>query len=113
LWADHDAEVDSDHEIVHIPEHVLMNALSSASKRITLYGKSPEWDVVFDTLGTVCITAGEWVAWVLALENGHRQRATIHLATGNLEQMYLASYEKCVKNNEILEACFRIAEVSK
>jgi trimethylamine--corrinoid protein Co-methyltransferase len=34
----------------------------------------------------------------------------IHVATGNLEQMRLASYEQCVMDNEILGACFRIVE---
>ena len=34
----------------------------------------------------------------------------IHVATGNLEQMRLASYEQCVIDNEILGATFRIVE---
>lgn len=34
----------------------------------------------------------------------------IHVATGNLEQMRLASYEQCLLDNEILGAAFRIVE---
>ena len=34
----------------------------------------------------------------------------IHVATGNLEQMRLASYEQCLLDNEILGAIFRIVE---
>ncbi len=34
----------------------------------------------------------------------------IHVATGNLEQMRLASYEQCLLDNEILEATFRIVK---
>ena len=34
----------------------------------------------------------------------------IHVATGNLEQMRLASYEQCLLDNEILGATFRIVE---
>ncbi len=34
----------------------------------------------------------------------------IHVATGNLEQMRLASYEQCLLDNEILGAAFRIVQ---
>lgn len=34
----------------------------------------------------------------------------IHVATGNLEQMRLASYEQCLIDNEILGAAFRIVQ---
>jgi trimethylamine--corrinoid protein Co-methyltransferase len=78
LWADHGARVDFDREIVRIPEHVLMKALSSAPTRVTLYGKSPEWDIVFDTLGTVYTMGGAGAPWVLDLEDGHRRPAALH-----------------------------------
>lgn len=78
LWADHGARVDFEREIVRIPEHALMKALSSAPTRVTLYGKSPEWDVVFDTLGTVYTMGGAGSLWVLDLEDGHRRPSTLH-----------------------------------
>lgn len=78
LWADHGAKVDFDREVVRIPEHVLMKALSYAPNRVTLYGKSPEWDVSFDTLGTVYTMGGAGAPWVLDLEDGHRRPATLH-----------------------------------
>ncbi len=77
LWADHGARVDFEREIVRIPEHVLMKALASAPRRVTLYGKSPEWDVAFDALGTVYTMGGAGAPWVLDLEDGHRRPATM------------------------------------
>ena len=78
LWADHGARVDFDHEIVRIPEHVLMKALSTAPTRVTLYGKSPQWDVVFDASGTVYAMGGAGAPWVLDPADGHRRPATLH-----------------------------------
>jgi trimethylamine--corrinoid protein Co-methyltransferase len=77
LWADHGARVDFDHEIVRIPEHVLTQALADAPKRVTLYGKSREWDVPLDTLGTVYTMGGAGAPWVLDLDDGHRRPATM------------------------------------
>ncbi|GAI34789.1 unnamed protein product, partial [marine sediment metagenome] len=77
LWADHGARVDFDHEVVHIPEHVLSKALALAPRRVTLYGKTPEWDVVFDAMGTVYTMGGAGALWVLDLETGQRRPSTM------------------------------------
>ncbi len=77
LWADHGARIDPQHEIVRIPEHGLMKALASAPRRVTLYGKTPEWDVALDTLGTAYTMGGAGALWVLDPEDGYRRPSTL------------------------------------
>jgi len=77
LWADHGARVDFGQKVVRIAEPVLMKALSFAPKHVTLYGKTPEWDVALDGVGTVYTMGGAGALWVLDLEDGRRRPSTM------------------------------------
>ena len=76
IMADFGCKVDFDKEIVKIPEHVLGKALQSAPSQITLYGKSPEFDVVLNDTNTVYTMGGAGALWVLDLD-GNRRPSTL------------------------------------
>lgn len=76
IFADNGCNVDFDKQIVKMPEHVLMGALSTAPSRFTLYGKKPEYDVRVNTEDVYTI-GGSSALSVLDLEDGHRRAATM------------------------------------
>ena len=75
IFRDNGCNVDFDKQIVRMPEHVLMGALSAAPSRFTLYGKKPEYDVRVNTEDVYTI-GGSSALSVLDLE-GQRRPATL------------------------------------
>ena len=75
IFADNGASVDFDRQVVKMPEHVLMRALSAAPSRFTLHGKTPEYDVRVNTEDVFTI-GGSSALSVLDLE-GSRRPATL------------------------------------
>jgi len=62
--------------IAKVPGYVLMDALARAPKRITLYGKTPEFDVVLDGTPNVYTLGGAGATMVIDLD-GNRRPSTL------------------------------------
>lgn len=75
LFSDFGCRVDFSNNVVFIPEHILNKALSTTPSRFTLYGISPEWDIIVDTENIYTI-GGSSALEVLDLD-GNRRPATI------------------------------------
>jgi len=76
LLADAGCDVNFANGIARVPEHVLMAALSKAPNRITLYGKTPEFDVVLDSTPYVYTLGGAGATMVIDLD-GKRRPSTL------------------------------------
>jgi len=102
IMADSGCRVDFDRRVVKIPEYVLKKSLETAPSRITLFGKTPEYDVVLDDTDTVYTMGGAGALWVLDLE-GNRRPATLQdlvnltRIQNTLENLHIAVLQGSVK----------------
>lgn len=100
VMADNGCRVDFDKRVVRIPEYVLKKSLQTSPSRITLFGKTSEWDVVLDDTDVVYTMGGAGALWVLDLEGDHRPSTLKDLVDltriqNTLENLHIAHWLVC------------------